>query len=68
MTLRGHGGYTTATVTDREQEQRIAREESHWNAPRMFVLGFGFLALCLTAIFAMAFLSEPRGHSLIPWW
>lgn len=51
-----------------EHEQRIAREESHWNAPRMFVLGFGFLALCLAVILGAAYLSSPHGYSLIPWW
>ena len=49
-------------------EQRIAREDRHWNAPKMFLLGFGFLGLCLGLIFTMAFSSDPRGYSLIPWW
>ncbi|MDH5676347.1 MAG: hypothetical protein OEZ06_29785 [Myxococcales bacterium] len=35
-------------------EQRIAREEAHWNAPRLFVLGFGFLGLCLVLIYISA--------------
>ena len=51
-----------------EHEQRIVREEREWNASRMFLLGFGFLAVCLAVIFTMAFSSDPRGYSLIPWW
>jgi hypothetical protein len=35
-------------------EQRIAREESTWNAPKLFALGFIFLGLCIALIYAMA--------------
>jgi len=35
-------------------DQRIAREESYWNAPRLFGLGFAFLGACLIFIYAMA--------------
>ena len=36
------------------QEQRIAREESYWNAPRLFGLGFAFLGACIVLIYVMA--------------
>jgi hypothetical protein len=35
-------------------EQRIAREEATWNAPKLFVLGFVFLGTCLAIIYTMA--------------
>ena len=37
-----------------KDEQRIAREEGEWNAPRLFVLGFVFLAACIALIYLMA--------------
>ena len=36
------------------QEQRIAREEAYWNAPRLFGLGFAFLGACIVLIYVMA--------------
>jgi len=36
------------------QEQRIAREEATWNAPKLFALGFIFLAACIALIYVMA--------------
>ncbi len=42
-----------AEVTD-PQEQRIAREEATWNAPKLFALGFIFLGICIAVIYAMA--------------
>lgn len=35
-------------------EQRIAREEAYWNAPRLFALGFAFLGACIVLIYLMA--------------
>ena len=35
-------------------EQRIAREESTWNAPKLFALGFVFLGICIAVIYVMA--------------
>jgi hypothetical protein len=35
-------------------EQRIAREESTWNAPKLFALGIVFLGLCIALIYVMA--------------
>jgi hypothetical protein len=35
-------------------EQRIAREEATWNAPKLFALGFIFLAVCIATIYVMA--------------
>ena len=33
----------------------------------MFVLGFGFLGLCLFVILAMPYFTSPAGYSLWPW-
>jgi hypothetical protein len=55
-------------MTATDHDQRIVREERHWNTSRMFALGFGFLGACLAVIFAMAYSSSPSGYSLIPWW
>ena len=41
-------------MTESQEEQRIAREEAYWNAPRLFVLGFVFLGACLVLIRVMA--------------
>lgn len=68
MTRLAAAGYRAGVVSATEDEQRIAREEREWGAPRMFVLGFGFLAACIALILAMSYLSSPRGYSLIPWW
>jgi hypothetical protein len=38
-------------------EQRIAREEQHWTAPRLLILGFSFLGVCLVVIYAIATLA-----------
>jgi hypothetical protein len=35
-------------------EQRIAREEATWNAPKLFALGFIFLGICIAVIYTMA--------------
>jgi hypothetical protein len=36
------------------EEQRIAREEQTWNAPKLFVLGFVFLGACIAVIMLMS--------------
>ena len=49
-------GYLAAwrsPVTE-SQEQRIAREEGYWNAPRLFGLGFAFLGAALVFIYVIA--------------
>lgn len=53
-------------MTAGEHEQRIQQEERTWNAPKMFVLGFAFLGLCLAVIFAMAYSSSPDAYSMNP--
>ena len=35
-------------------EQRIAREETTWNAPKLFTLGLVFLGICIVTIYVMA--------------
>ena len=35
-------------------DQRIAREEAYWSAPRLFGLGFAFLGACVVLIYVMA--------------
>lgn len=35
-------------------EERIAREEREWTAPKLFTLGFVFLGICIAIIYAMA--------------
>ena len=35
-------------------DQRIAREEGYWNAPRLFGLGFAFLGAALIVIYVFA--------------
>jgi hypothetical protein len=40
-------------VTD-SYEERIAREEAYWNAPRLLTLGFVFLGACIALIMLMA--------------
>lgn len=35
-------------------EQRIAREEQTWNAPKLFAFGFVFLGVCIAIIYLMA--------------
>ncbi len=37
-----------------EQEQRIAREEAEWNAPKLFILGFAFLGVAIAVIYALS--------------
>jgi hypothetical protein len=39
------------------QEQRIARQEAYWTAPKLFACGIAFLAACVVAIYAMASIS-----------
>jgi hypothetical protein len=36
------------------QEQRIAREEQTWNAPKLFGFGFVFLGVCIAIIYVLA--------------
>ena len=43
----------SANVKD-PHEQRISREEDHWNAPRLFRLGLLFLAAALVLIYVIA--------------
>ena len=38
----------------KSDDERIAREEATWTAPKLFMLGFGFLAVCLVVIYTMA--------------
>ena len=35
-------------------EDRISREEAHWNTPRLLKLGFIFLGACLIFIYFIA--------------
>ena len=35
-------------------EQRIAREEEYWTAPRLFVFGLSFLSVAITFIYVMS--------------
>lgn len=35
-------------------EDRISREEQHWNGPRLFKLGLVFLAICIAFIYFIA--------------
>jgi hypothetical protein len=43
-------------VTEPEN-QRIAREEQYWNTPRLLILGFSFLGICLVVIYSIATLA-----------
>lgn len=36
------------------EEQRIQREEEHWTAPRLFVLGFVSLAIAIAILMIAA--------------
>jgi len=36
------------------QEERIAREEDYWNAPRLFTFGLVFLTIAITFIYTMS--------------
>jgi hypothetical protein len=45
---------TSEADVSESQEQRIAREEASWNAPKLFALGFIFLAVCIATIYVMA--------------
>lgn len=38
----------------KSNDDRIAREEADWDAPRLLLLGFGFLAVCIAVIYAIA--------------
>jgi hypothetical protein len=51
----------------KEDEERIAREEAAWNAPRFFISGFLFLGACLVLLQVMAAINNPNGFSLL-WW
>ena len=48
------GRYRKEAVVSESDEQRIAREESAWNGPKLFALGFIFLGICIAVIYAMA--------------
>jgi hypothetical protein len=39
------------------QEERIAREEGYWTAPKLFAFGIAFLAVAIVTIYAMATLA-----------
>jgi hypothetical protein len=54
--LRSRLARRTAHVTQAD-EQRIAREEQYWTTPRLLILGFSFLGICLVAIYAIATLA-----------
>ena len=41
-------------AVSQSDEQRIAREEQEWTAPKLFGLGFVFLGICIAVIYAMA--------------
>ena len=43
----------SANVKD-PHEERISREEEHWNTPRLLRLGFVFLGVCLVIIYVIA--------------
>lgn len=45
-------------MSDKE-EQRIAREEAEWNAPKLFILGFVFLTIAIGVIYGLS--SIPTG-------
>jgi hypothetical protein len=45
--------YEENAVSD-QQEQRIAREEAEWNAPKLFILGFTFLGIAIAVIYALS--------------
>lgn len=50
-------GYLRAGVevpVSDSQDQRIAREEGYWTAPRLFAAGIAFLAVCVVVIYTMA--------------
>jgi hypothetical protein len=48
--------YEEKAVSDKN-EQRIEREESEWNAPKLFILGFVFLGICIAVIYGLASLN-----------
>ena len=54
-------------ATQAEHDARIAREEREWNTPRMLVLGFAFLGLCLAVIFTAAYLTSEPSFPFNPW-
>ncbi len=41
-------------TTSEQDKQRIAKEEETWNAPKLFVLGFVFLGICIAVIIGIA--------------
>lgn len=44
-------------------EERIAREEEYWTAPRLFIFGFALLGAAITLIVVMANLRDWLGIS-----
>jgi len=49
------GGRTAVNAKPQDpHEDRISREEAHWNTPRLLRLGFIFLGACLVFIYFIA--------------
>jgi len=49
------GGRTAVNAKLKQSdEDRISREEAHWNTPRLLKLGFIFLGACLIFIYFIA--------------
>jgi hypothetical protein len=38
----------------KNSDERIAREEEYWTAPRLFGMGFAFLGACIVLIYLMS--------------
>ena len=51
----------------KEDQERIAREEAAWTAPKFFITGFAFLGACILTLIVMASINNPYGFSLL-WW
>lgn len=48
---------STTTPTLESHEERIAREEARWNAPRLFAFGCAFLGSCIVLIYILSSIS-----------
>jgi hypothetical protein len=46
---------------DKENEERVQREEETWTAPRLIVFGSVFLGICLVILYALANLTTWMG-------
>lgn len=44
----------TRSHVSESHEERIAREEREWTAPKLLTFGFVFLGICIAIIYAMA--------------